>query len=128
MGITDASHASGICDSVARVANREVAMGLMSALKGLFGAGGTAGADGDGAAAGAPITYGDYTIRPAPERTASGWNTAGLISKIINGEVREHHFIRVDSHGSRDDALAFSITKAQLIIDQLGDRLFNQPH
>ena len=103
-------------------------MGLMSALKGLFGAGGAAGEDGDRAAEGAPVTYGDYTIRPAPERTASGWNTAGFIRKTIAGEVREHHLIRVDSHGSRDDALAFSITKAQLIIDQLGDRLFDQPH
>jgi hypothetical protein len=99
-------------------------MGLMSALKGLFGAGGT---DGEGAL-GEPVDYGDYSIRPAPERTANGWNTAGLISKTIAGELKQHRFVRVDSHASHEDAVAFSITKAKLIVDQLGDKVFDQPH
>jgi hypothetical protein len=77
---------------------------------------------------GAPVGYGDYTIRAAPERTASGWNTAGIISKTIEGEVREQRFVRVDSHASHEDAVAFSVTKAKLIIDQLGDKVFDQPH
>lgn len=99
-------------------------MGLMGALKGLFGGG----SNGSGAAAGEAVEHGDYTITPAPQQTASGWNTAGTISKRVGDEVRVHHFIRVDSHGSRDDATAFSVTKAKQIIEQLGDRLFDQQH
>jgi hypothetical protein len=38
--------------------------------------------------------------------------------------VKEHKFIRVDTHTSKDDAVAFSITKAQQIIDEQGDRIF----
>jgi hypothetical protein len=30
----------------------------------------------------------------------------------------------VDTHASKDDAVAFSITKAQQIIDEQGDRIF----
>jgi hypothetical protein len=39
--------------------------------------------------------------------------------------VKEHRFIRVDTHASKDDAIAFSITKAQQIIDEQGDRIFH---
>jgi hypothetical protein len=93
-------------------------MGLMSALRGLFSSGGTA------AATAAAVEYKDYRITPAPERQPSGWNTAGVIAKTFEDGVKEHRFVRVDTHSSKDDAIAFSITKAQQIIDEQGDRLF----
>ena len=96
-------------------------MGILDTLRGLFGGG-----DGKGGAeaVGEPVEYNGYTIRPAPQRQGSGWNTAGLITKEFPDGVREHRFIRVDTHASKDDALVFSITKAQQIIDEQGDRLF----
>ena len=95
-------------------------MGLMDTLRGLFSSrpGGAA------EEAAEPVEYKGCMIRPAPEKQASGWNTAGVITKSFPDGVKEHKFIRVDTHTSRDDAVAFSITKAQQIIDEQGDRLF----
>ena len=98
-------------------------MGILDALRGLFGGSGAAGL----AAAGEPVEYRGYRITPAPERQASGWNTAGVIAKTFDDGIKEQRFIRVDTHSSRDDAIAFSITKAQQIIDEQGDRLFRVP-
>ena len=70
------------------------------------------------------VEYKGFRITPAPERQPSGWNTAGLIAKTFEDGVKEHRFVRVDTHTSKDDAIAFSITKAQQIIDEQGDRLF----
>ena len=95
-------------------------MGLMDALRNMFGAGGEPG----GAVAAAAVDYHGYRITPAPQRQASGWNTAGVISKEFPDGVKEHSFIRVDTHSSQDDAVAFSVIKAQQIIDEQGDRLF----
>jgi hypothetical protein len=95
-------------------------MGILDTLRGLFGASGGTG----GEVVGEPVEYQGYTIRPAPQRQGSGWNTAGVITKEFPDGVREHRFIRVDTHASKDDALVFSITKAQQIIDEQGDRLF----
>ena len=62
--------------------------------------------------------------RPRRSARRSGWNTAGVISKEFPDGVKEHSFIRVDTHASKDDAVSFSITKAQQIIDEQGDRIF----
>ncbi len=95
-------------------------MGILGSLKSIFGGGG-----GEAEAAGAEaVEYNGYQIQPAPERRDGGWNTAGVISKTIDGEQKEHRFIRVDTHSSRDDAISFSVTKAQQIIDEQGDLLF----
>lgn len=95
-------------------------MGILGSLKSLFtGEGG-----GQSAQAADPVEYNGFQIQPAPERRDGGWNTAGVISKVIDGEAREHRFIRVDTHSGLDDAISFSLTKAQQIIDEQGDNLF----
>ncbi|MEM8949157.1 MAG: HlyU family transcriptional regulator [Pseudomonadota bacterium] len=94
-------------------------MGVLSSLKSLFGGGG-----GDSAQAADPVEYNGFQIQPAPQKRDGGWNTAGLISKTIDGDLKEHRFIRVDTHSSHDDAVSFSVTKAQQIIDEQGDNLF----
>jgi hypothetical protein len=99
----------------------EARMGLMNALRNLFGGGG---ATGEATPAAGAVEYHGYRITPAPQRQASGWNTAGVISKEFPDGVKEHRFIRVDTHTSKDDAISFSITKAQQIIDEQGDRIF----
>ena len=47
-----------------------------------------------------------------------------MISKEFPEGTKEQSFIRVDTHSSQDDAVAFSVIKAQQIIDEQGDRLF----
>ena len=96
-------------------------MGLMDALRNLFGRGGEAS---EAAPAANAVEYHGYRITPAPQRQPSGWNTAGVISKEFPDGVKEHRFIRVDTHANKDDAVSFSITKAQQIIDEQGDRIF----
>ena len=59
-------------------------MGLMDALRNLFRSGGT------GEAAAQAVEYHGYRITPAPQRQASGWNTAGVIAKTFDDGVKEH--------------------------------------
>ena len=79
------------------------------------------------APAGPPIPaveYNGYRIRPAPYRTKDHYQTAGTIEKDTPEGVKAHRFIRADTYASRDDAIAFTISKAKQIIDQQGDRIF----
>jgi hypothetical protein len=70
------------------------------------------------------VEYKGYRIRPAPYRSNDHYQTAGTIEKEGPEGVREHRFIRADTYHSRDDAIAFTISKAKQIIDQQGDRIF----
>ena len=73
---------------------------------------------------GEAVGYNGYTIRPAARTHGGEWLTSGLISKEIDGEPKEHHFTRAETHPSKEAADAFSIDKAKRIIDELGDRVF----
>ena len=88
---------------------------------GLLGGGGSGDA---GGTADEPVQYNGYVITPAPRRQGGQWLTAGTIAKEIDGELKEHHFIRADTHGSREDAVNFSVSKAQQIIDEQKDAIF----
>ncbi len=70
------------------------------------------------------IEYNGYRIRPAPYRRAGQYQTSGVIEKEVQGEIKEHRFIRAETHPSREAAVAFSIAKAQQLIDEQGERLF----
>jgi hypothetical protein len=75
-------------------------------------------------AAAAPVEYKGYRIRPAPYRANGHYQTAGTIEKDTPEGVKEHKFIRADTYQSRDDAIAFTISKAKQIIDNQGDKIF----
>jgi hypothetical protein len=70
------------------------------------------------------VEYKGYRILPAPYRANGVYQTCGIIEKDTPGGVRQHRFIRADTYPGRDDAIAFTITKAKQIIDQQGDRIF----
>lgn len=71
------------------------------------------------------VEYKGYRIHPAPYRNNNGaYQTAGTVEKDTPDGVRRHEFVRADTYDSRDDAIAFTISKAKQMIDQLGDRLF----
>jgi hypothetical protein len=73
-----------------------------------------------------PVEYKGYRIRATPYRNNGGYQTAGIIEKDTPEGVKEHRFIRADTHQGRDDAIAFAISKAKQIIDLQGDRIFVQ--
>ena len=94
---------------------------LTGFLRNLFGAGAPGAGDQDAANT---VEYNGYLIRPAARRQGSQWLTVGVISKAFDADVKEQHFIRADTYSSKQDADACAITKARQIIDEQGDKLF----
>ena len=71
-----------------------------------------------------PVEYKGYRIRPAPYLNGGQYQTAGVIQKDAADGVKEHRFIRAETHPSREAAVEFSIAKARQLIDEQGERLF----
>lgn len=92
----------------------------MSFWKSLFG-----GAAARAAPEPEPVEYKGFMIRPAPYLAEGQYQTAGTIEKEIDGVRREHRFIRADRHPALEDAVKFTVFKAQQIIDQRGARMFD---
>lgn len=74
---------------------------------------------------GPPEAYNGFTIRAAPVQNGSQFQAAGIITKEIAGEVKEHRFIRADFFSSQEEAANFSLAKARQIIDLQGERVFD---
>ncbi len=72
------------------------------------------------------LDYQGYTIRPTPNREGSQWFTEGVITKEFADGVKERRYIRADMHSSKEIADAFAIVKAKQMIDEQGDRLFDE--
>ena len=70
------------------------------------------------------VEYNGYRIRPAPYPAKGGFQTAGVIEKDFPEGLKEHRFIRAETHPSRDDAAQFAVAKGKQIIDQQGDGMF----
>jgi hypothetical protein len=47
-----------------------------------------------------------------------------VVSKEIDGVVKEHRFVRADRFAGLDDAVDVSIRKGIQLIDEQGERLF----
>ena len=80
------------------------------------------------AAAPAPlegVEYNGFTIVAEPLRQGGQFVTAGVIVKEDEAGRREHRFVRADTHSSLDEAKSFTVQKAQRLIDEQGDRLFD---
>ena len=92
---------------------------LKAALAGL-----TRGGTADEGPPAAAVEYKGYRIKPAPYRTNGVYQTAGTIEKDGPDGVREHRFVRADTHNNREDAISFAVSKAKQIIDLQGDRIF----
>jgi hypothetical protein len=102
-------------------------MAMFSKLKAAWsrlGGGSSTGASGGPAEP--AIEYNGYRIRPTPYPANGVYQTAGIIEKDVADGVKEHRFIRADTHQSKEDAVAFAISKAKQIIDLQGDRIFVQ--
>jgi hypothetical protein len=74
----------------------------------------------------AAVEYKGYRIQPAPYKTSGVYQTSGIIEKDTPAGMKTHRFVRADTHHSKDDAVAFAVSKAKQIIDLQGDRMFGQ--
>ena len=46
---------------------------------------------------------------------------------MVAGVRCEHRFIRADRHASLEEAVEFSLSKGRQIVDQQGERIFDDP-
>jgi hypothetical protein len=72
-----------------------------------------------------PVPYNDCMIYPAPMPEGGQFRLAGRIEKEVNGEILVRHIVRADMFSSVDDAVTFTIRRAEQIIDQNGPALFS---
>lgn len=72
----------------------------------------------------ATLEHRGFTIEARPYRDGGQYQTAGVVWKIVDGERREHSFIRADRFQSLDDAASHALVKGRQIVDEQGDRLF----
>ena len=93
----------------------------MSFLKKLFGLGG---GDAPAEASAQPQDYEGFTILATPYKEGGQYQLCGVISKQIDGQRREHRFIRADRFASMEDAVEMTLMKARQIVDQQGERIF----
>lgn len=94
---------------------------MVGFLKRIFG-GGASGAS----APAATEEYEGFIISAEPISESGQFRLAGSITKELNGEMQEHKFIRADIFTSKDQADEFALLKGRQMIDQLGDRVFQQ--
>jgi hypothetical protein len=94
----------------------------MSFLKRLFGGGGGGAAK---TPAADPVEYKGYTITPTPYQEEGQFQTCGVVTREIDGHVREHRFIRADRFPGIEEAVAHSIRKGKQMVDEQGERMFS---
>lgn len=66
------------------------------------------------------LEYKGFVIEAVPFKDGGQWQLAGQISK----DGRTHKFIRADKFADVNDAAEIAMSKGQLIVDQLGEKMF----
>lgn len=94
----------------------------MSFLKRLFG-GGDESAPAEAKPAG-EAEHNGFLIRATPFKQDGQYQTCGVVSKEIDGVVKEHKFIRADRFAGLEDAVSITLNKGRQLVDEQGERLF----
>lgn len=71
-----------------------------------------------------PVEHKGFIIRPAPFVEDGQYQVCAIVTREIDGEVKEHRLIRADRFPSKDDAVEVTMRKARQTIDEQGDRIF----
>ncbi len=95
---------------------------MIKFFKGWFGDSGNASAPAKEQPA---VEYKNCHISPCPRNSGGNWSTEAVIRKSIDGQIKQHTFIRADSSPSQEAATALIINKAKTLIDQQGERIFS---
>lgn len=94
----------------------------MSFLKRLFGGGGAV--EDKAPSVAKEIEYKGFIIRATPYKEEGQFQTCGVVSKDVDGVVKEHKYIRADRFAGLDDAVEVSLTKGRQLVDEQGERMF----
>ena len=68
--------------------------------------------------------YKGFLIRSTPIKEKGQYRVAGSIEKMIDGVANRHSFVRADCSPNLDEITEMGLIKAQLMIDQQGEKLF----
>ena len=70
------------------------------------------------------LDYKGYLIQATPYQDNGQWQTCGVVSREVDGQMKQQRFIRADRFPNQDGAADQAIAKGKQIIDQSGDRMF----
>lgn len=97
----------------------------MSFWKKLFGGSGAEEASGSGSAKTVKtIEHKGFQIQATPYKENGQFQTCGIVSKEVDGALKEHRFVRADRFPSLDEAVEVSLAKGRQIIEEQGEQLF----
>ena len=96
----------------------------MSFLKKLFGGGSAPAGEPAEAAVTGEVEHKGFTIKAVPFKENGQFQTAGLIEKEVGGTLKTHRFVRADRSPSVEEVTSLALQKGQLMIDQMGESLF----
>lgn len=71
-----------------------------------------------------PVEHKGFNIYAQALQEGGQYRVAGRITKEIDGELKEHRFIRSDVLMSEGDANELMLNKAKMFIDQMGEKIF----
>ena len=89
----------------------------MSFFKSLFGGG-------KPAPSGKRAEHKGFTIEAAVYPEGGQFQLAGVISKEIDGAVKQHRYVRADRFASASEAADRALDKGRQIVDEQGDKVF----
>jgi hypothetical protein len=96
----------------------------MSFLKKLFGGGGSTAEAKDEGKPAKQVEHKGFTISATPFKAEGQYQTCGVVTKVIDGETKEHRFIRADRFAGLNDAVDISIRKGIQLVDEQGEQIF----
>lgn len=96
----------------------------MSFLKRLFGGGGAPAAS----ALVSTAEHKGFTIEARPFKEGGQFQTAGRITREVEGVLKSHDFIRADRFTSAEEAADHALIKGRQIVNEQGESMFrDQP-
>lgn len=72
-----------------------------------------------------PVEYKGFLIYQESIAESGQYRIAGRITKEVDGEIKEHRFIRSDVVSSETDANDLMLNKAKMFIDQMNGKIFS---
>ena len=72
-----------------------------------------------------PVEHNGFRIFAEPMKEAGGFRIGARIEAEIDGVKKTQSMIRADTYQNAETAMEASVTKAKMLIDQVGSRIFD---
>ncbi len=71
-----------------------------------------------------PVEYKGFLIYQEAQAESGQYRVAGRITKQVDGELKQHLFVRSDVLPSEQDANELMLSKAKMFIEQMHGKIF----